>query len=219
MDLKEAVARIVKEVLSEAAYTDGGALTAQADFDPRRALKRADEWNDHVDSDLANPDPRQQSKSRNEAALPCEACGGTADEGTCECAMNEKDAVDHVEIGSRAEVGGPTANIESKVNEHDEGDRCPECGGPPGKHDPRCPLKDEGYVAESARRIVRAKIREMKLGVAGRGAFDPGQKDDDDEDDETAFFLAKKKEEAPPPKKSGTRLSTTRRRSKSSRFR
>jgi len=109
-----------------------------------------------------------------------------------------------------------------EIEDEDDGTKCPECGGPPGKHDPKCPHAGENPpVNETLRDLIAGVVKEMKLGVAGGGHFDFSQKDSDDDDDVASFLLNKKakEEETPPPKKSGTKLSTSRRRSKSSKFR
>ena len=225
-------------------------------------------------------------KLRREGSTACEGCGGTKNEGTCECSINEKDTIDHVEIGSRAEVGGPTANIESRMREgfldrvksaltadvggpeflvqpagratahgktktgvadpkytkwladqekmrqakelaskaskkvsESDGDECPECNGPPGKHDPKCPLKNESVL----RNVISGVIKEMKLGLdSSGGAFSFDRNHDKDDEDIATFLLTKKskeEKEASVSKKSGTKLSTSRKSSKSSKFR
>ena len=143
-------------------------------------------------------------KAKKEEDAFCEVCGGN--EGVCECTMNE------------VEPRIARANHESD----DKGDKCPECGGPPGKHDPRCPLKNESK--SSLRLAVQRIMKEMKLGIASRGNFDFSQKDDSEDDFIANFLLTKKEkdkeaEKAPDAEKSGTKLKTTTKRSKSSQFR
>ncbi len=143
----------------------------------------------------------------------CTTCGADKARGQCDCINTEEDSLCEI-------CGGNKGVCECTMTEED-GDECPECGGPPGKHDPRCPLKNESK--SSLRLAVHRIMKEMKLGVAGRGSFDFGAKDD--EEDVATFLLNKKekdeeaKEKAPPPEKSGTKLKTTKKRSKSSQFR
>ncbi len=154
-------------------------------------------------------------KAKKEEDAFCEVCGGN--EGTCECAMNEAEPQ-----AVRQESSLRSAVLSIVKEALDDGTECPECGAPKGKkHDPKCPESDED-VSESIRSAISAVVKEMKLGIASRGMFDPGQKDDPEDDFVANFLLTKKekdKEKAPEAEKSGTKLKTTTKRSKSSQFR
>lgn len=175
-------------------------------------------------------------KAKREEDAFCEICGGN--EGVCECAMTEGEpssydyddremdldtkrsqAAGRARHDARLPIDDPR-RVHSPIEETD-GTECPECNGPAGKHDSKCPLKNESK--SSLRTAVFRIMKEMKLGIAGRGSFDFGAKDDADDDFVTSFLLAKKDKEAeketPAPEKSGTQLKTTKKRSKSSQFR
>ncbi len=158
-------------------------------------------------------------KVKKEEDMYCEVCGG--EKGLCECAMVEAEPAPAIESSFRSAVLGIMKEA------LDDGTECPECGGPVGKHDPKCPNGGESMAeSESLRTIINSVVKEMKLGIASRGMFDPGQKDDPEDDFVTNFLLAKKdkdkeaeKKKVPDDKKSGTKLKTSRKRSKSSQFR
>lgn len=158
-------------------------------------------------------------KPKREEDAFCEVCGGT--EGQCECVMNE---VEPRILRHESSLKDAVLRIMAEVaDDEDDGNKCPECGGPPGKHDRGCPNMDES-VSPELRRAVSAVVKEMKLGIASRGHFDFGQPDDPEDDFVTNFLMAKKEkdkeaEAKASDKKSGTKLKTARKRSKSSQFR
>jgi len=162
--------------------------------------------------------------AKKEEAVYCEVCGG--EKGLCECQMNEVEPrVMRQESSLRSAV---LRIVKEALDDADDGDKCPECGGPPGKHDSKCP-NDDSNMDESAIAMIKdaigAVVKEMKLGIASRGVFDPSQKDDPEDDFVANFLLSKKdkdkeaEKKAPDDEKSGTKLKTTRKRSKSSQFR
>jgi len=174
-----------------------------------------EQWSDDDDADIRDLYVDPAAFNDSPGGDICKVCGSVG----CDCIIAKPKAKQ--EEDSFCEICGGNEGVCECTMTEEDGDECPECGGPPGSHDPRCPLKNE---SKSSLRLAVARImKEIKLGIAGRGSFDFGAKDDDEDDDVATFLLHKKEKEAekeaPPAEKSGTKLKTTKKRSKSSQFR
>lgn len=168
-----------------------------------------------VGCDCITAKPSAKSAKKEEVVY-CETCGG--EKGLCECQMNE---VEPRVMRQESSLRSAVLHIVKEALDDADGDKCPECGGPPGKHNNNM---DESAIA-MIKDAIGAVVKEMKLGIAGRGVFDPSLEDDPEDDFIANFLLSKNKDKEAEKKKvhddekSGTKLKTTRKRSKSSQFR
>lgn len=144
--IREAITKIMKEALLESRSSKDGVT----DFQLRKTKRK---------------DQLAQWKRQKNYPMP-----GQQKPGFAKSPTNETDATPCQECGM---VGGHMD--ECSMMAEAEADGCPECGGPPGKHDPKCPLADEpGDPRDDRRKDDRGHVIDE----------DDDDEDEDEHDDE-----------------------------------